>query len=155
MPRSTLELLASRAVAVATFSVLMLVALTAPSVAKPPPPPVPVPVPAPSGTPSPPLLTPQQQGQLRSLFKTAQNDRKAVGCTIYIGQNAYELVLWANQIGLAYGGKGLSSLPPPSGITPIYKGECHEIDWKQLTALKIIAWPMSDPLLGVKDPSHL
>jgi hypothetical protein len=66
-------------------------------------------------------------------------------------------VLGANQIGLAYGGKGLPDLPPPSGITPVYRGQRDLIDWNQLTGagIKIIAWPMSDPLLGVPDPSHL
>jgi hypothetical protein len=156
MPCSALKVRASRAVAVVTSSVLMLVAFASPSVAKPPPPPTPVPVPAPSGTPPPPVLTPQQQAQLRSLVKAAQNDRKALSCAIYFGPSVYQVLFWGTaEIGLAYGTKGLATLPPPSGITPAYKGQCHEIDWKQLSVFKIIAWPMSDPLLGVPDPSHI
>lgn len=154
MPRSALKLRASRAVAVAASSVLMLVAFASPSVAKPPPPPIPVPVPAPSGTPPPPLLTPQQQAQLRRLVKTAQNDRKALSCAMYWGQyGAYPVIFYGGGIYLAV--RAGRPLPPPSGITAAYKGECHEIDWKQLTAYKIITWPKSDPLLGVPDPSHL
>ena len=130
-----------------TFSV-------SPRAENPPPPPVPEPAPTPSGVPPPPLLTPQHCEQLINLVKTANNEKKAVSCTIYIGRNAYELVLWLNQVGLAYG-KGIPDLPLPSGNTPVYTGQCHLIDWQELTVFKIISWPISDPLLGVPDPSHL
>jgi hypothetical protein len=135
------------------FSVLILLSLAPLSIAQPPPP-VPVPVPTPSGTPPAPLLTPQQQAQLRSLFKTAQNERKAVSCVIYVGRNVYELVLWGNQIAIR-SGKGGLPLPPPSGVTPVYTGQCDFIDWNELAVTKLVAWPISDPLLGVPDPSYL
>jgi hypothetical protein len=113
--------------------------------------PVPVPVPTPTGPPPAPILTPEQQQQLRDLLAKANNERKAVSCGIYFGKALYEGVLWLNQIALA-AGKGGLSLPPPSGQSPVYTGQCHFINWQELSALKLMKWPMSDPLLGTPQP---